>query len=78
MPNKSYLLFGLPKISSPTLMRHFIRGYFDGDGSLSYSIAKERYQVSFTGNKLFLEELRHYLNRDNLSLQENSVSKITY
>lgn len=78
MPNKSYLLFGLPQLFSPSLMRHFIRGYFDGDGGLSYSIENERYCISFTGNKMFLEELRHYLNRDKLSLQKNTVSEITY
>ena len=81
LPNKSYELFGLPVLPSH-LMHHFIRGYYDGDGGLSYSIreplSKSTFCVSFTGNKQFLTELKSYLNKDKISLAQNSLSKITY
>lgn len=82
MPNKSYELFGLPKINNINLMRHFIRGYYDGDGGLSYSIREPYYRstftISFTGNKQFLEELKTLLGLERLRLSQNSISKITY
>lgn len=81
LPNKSYEQFGLPDLTNK-YMRHFIRGYYDGDGGLSYSIrepySKSTFTISFTGNAMFLSELKKYLNRDYISLHQNSVSKITY
>lgn len=81
--NKSYKNFGLPKLNDLNLMRHFIRGYYDGDGGLSYKInhenpSKSIFKVSFIGNKQFLTELKNFLNRDKISLCQNPVSKITY
>ena len=80
--NKSYKIFGLPDIKDKDLMRHFIRGYYDGDGGLSYSIkdpfCKSTFSLSFTGNKQFLTELKGYLGLEKISLEQNSVSKITY
>lgn len=82
LPNKSYQLFGLPQLSDNNLMRHFIRGYYDGDGGLSYKIceiiSQSTFTVSLTGNFQFLTELKKFLNREKLSLSQNSVSKITY
>ena len=37
--NKSFII-KFPKLNKP-LIRHFIRGYFDGDGSFSYYYAKQ-------------------------------------
>lgn len=37
--NKTYTQLHIPKISKD-LIRHFIRGYFDGDGCITYSILK--------------------------------------
>ena len=81
--NKSYENFGLPQLLNLSLMRHFIRGYYDGDGGLTYKInydcpSKSHFKVSFTGNQQFLNELKCFLNRDKISLQQNSISKITY
>ncbi len=52
------------------LVRHFMRGYFDGDGSLYKSIAKDsRYRLGFhhnwtfslTGYKRFIEQFQNHL-----------------
>lgn len=48
-----------PKISNPNLIRHVIRGFFDGDGSLA-GVPKDtehvfRPQISFIGTKETLE-----------------------
>lgn len=73
--NKSYIQFGLPGIPEE-LYYDFIRGYFDGDGSIYYT--NNRYVLSFVGNKQFLTELKYFLGKDKISLCQNSVSKITY
>lgn len=39
-------------------MNHFIRGYFDGDGSISTG---RNIKVNFTGNTNFILDLRNYL-----------------
>ena len=45
VPNKSLILTFPNKHQVPkNLINHFIRGYFDGDGSISYGI-QERYSV---------------------------------
>lgn len=75
VPNKSYLNFSFPNIPQK-YYSDFIRGYFDGDGSIYYS--SNKYVLSFVGNQNFLNDLKKILNKDNLSLCQNSVSKITY
>ena len=45
VPNKSLILTFPNKHQVPeNLINHFIRGYFDGDGSINYGI-RERYSV---------------------------------
>ena len=39
VPNKTYKQLSIPNIDK-SLIRHFIRGYFDGDGSFSISVRK--------------------------------------
>lgn len=59
----------IPKIPK-NLMRHFIRGYFDGDGCLSvytqqmrqYTILKQEWSI--TGKEPLLEEIKAVLSRD--------------
>lgn len=56
---KSLLLkFPNENIIPPELMSHFIRGYFDGDGSVSEGV---NVKVNFTGNTSFILDLRDYL-----------------
>ena len=65
VPKKSLVLtFPDNSIVPQTLKHHFIRGYFDGDGSITtgshkYKIA-DRY-IHFSGTKEFLEGVRAFL-----------------
>jgi hypothetical protein len=45
-----------PKFISPYLIQHFIRGYFDGDGSISKTSNTK--QLNVLGNKLFLKDIQ--------------------
>jgi len=82
--NKS-LSLALPttKIVPLCLMRHYIRGYFDGDGCItsSYSNYAERYRVIFVGSVVFCQDLaklvRSILNI-NIGLWNKPSLKIKY
>ena len=53
-----------PRFLSSNLTSHFIRGYFDGDGCISYSALKNGRlygSVSFVSSKLFCEEVAKIL-----------------
>lgn len=41
-----------------SLQFHYIRGYFDGEGSLSYYAKANTYQVKICGTKEMLEEIK--------------------
>lgn len=60
---------------SPSLYRHFIRGVFDGDGSLCLSTLKtgaKKTTFSITGNKPFMAELNHIIAQE-CGLNENKL-----
>lgn len=57
-PRKS-LTLKFPKLSNK-LIRHFIRGYFDGDGTAC--IHKNRLFIGILGNKPFISEMNKKLN----------------
>ena len=61
IPNKTKLGCKFPTDASPKEMRHFIRGYFDGDGSVSFDSWCKALQVNFRGDVPFLIQLRDYL-----------------
>lgn len=47
------------------LVHHFIRGYFDGDGSLSYYMTTRRcYKASFVGTYDFIISTMNHLNKN--------------
>lgn len=58
----------LPKIGKH-LMHHFIRGYFDGDGSISKK--NNNYIANIVSNKIFIIDLKEYLEKA-LSMSINS------
>ena len=65
VPNKS-LTLTFPSINifkDSLLIKHFIRGYFDGDGSLSFykNIKSVSPNISILGTKEFLEKLSDIL-----------------
>ncbi len=66
--NKS-LLLDFP-ILDEELIRHFIRGYFDGDGSYCPNINKEgKFQplITFTSTEIFCKKLQKYI-RDMINI----------
>ena len=61
-PNKSLTLeFPTSDIVPDYLIRHFIRGYFDGDGCIHINHEKKRVSLSFMGTENFLNGLRDVL-----------------
>ena len=59
--NNKSLIVQFPHFLDKNLMRHFIRGFFDGDGTLSKT-KNEEFIIGFTsGSKDFLNELKKYL-----------------
>jgi len=69
LPNKS-LILKYPSFINKKLQRHFIRGYFDGDGS----IAKNLNQITIAGNKQFLDKCQTLFNEE-LNLTTTKLSK---
>lgn len=66
----------IPTISID-LMRHLIRGYFDGDGTVY--IHKNKYIcVGFSGNEKFLLDLKQLLKSYKIIKNDNKVSKEMY
>ena len=61
IPQKSLKLTCFPNIPYHYIS-HFIRGYFDGDGSLHYLKGTNNFRISFLGTKPFLEEIKNYFN----------------
>lgn len=57
------------------LLSHFIRGYFDGDGSIHFTMSGNaktpNYRISFIGTKNFLIGVQKFFNKEKLSLQHN-------
>lgn len=71
--NKSLIItFPYDKVPS-SLYSHFIRGFFDGDGCLTWSIsgkAKSRnYRVNFTGTESILNSIKEILGKPKLALE---------
>lgn len=60
VPNKTHLLKDLPKIPN-YLMPHFIRGYFDGDGTIYINSKSGRIRTAFYGTHDFISSIQEYL-----------------
>lgn len=85
-PNKTYKELHLPKISED-LIRHFIRGYFDGDGSIIGSVRKpniknreKNYRVTRAfnidcKNNAILNEIKNFLEKYDINININYISR---
>lgn len=85
-PNKTYLDLKIPLIKE-SLVRHFLRGYFDGDGSIIGSVRKpnpknreKSYRVSRAFNidskKIsILEDIKTYLLKYNINVNINYIKR---
>lgn len=77
VPQKTLLIDKIPNIPRD-YVSHFIRGYFDGDGSLHFLTHHSNYRVSFTsGSREFLEDIKKELEVTYLSLG-HTVNTNTY
>ncbi len=60
------LLFPTSEIVPNEFLRHFIRGYFDGDGSINFTYRKgtdkRMYKMSFVGTENMVKNLSYFLN----------------
>jgi len=67
--NKS-LILTYPTFLSPDLTWHFVRGYFDGDGSISLPKNKKNKSagVTFTGTQAFTDVIREILTREGIKV----------
>jgi hypothetical protein len=79
--NKSHAAFGLPAVPIH-LFHHFVRGFFDGDGSIYYKHYKNRHNkittalgTSFTGGceTSHIDQLQQWLRR-NVGLGNKKIS----
>lgn len=66
-PQKTTLLTKIPNIPRD-YVSHFIRGYFDGDGSLHYLQGTDNFRISFVGQEDFLKDIQKELDITKLSL----------
>lgn len=72
VPNKTFLIKTIPNIPKD-YVSHFIRGYFDGDGSLHWLQNTNNYRISFTsGSREFLEAIQKELECSSLSIQNQN------
>lgn len=56
---KSLKIDSFPDIDF-SLYSHFIRGYFDGDGCLSYVKTENHYRIDFVGQEKFLQRIQSF------------------
>lgn len=81
--NNKSLILTFPTDKVPChLYSHFIRGYFDGDGSINFfkptKAKKPNYRISFYGTEDMLKHIRAILNKDNLALEKrNNIYSLT-
>lgn len=67
VPRKS-LISTLPILDNSGMMRHLIRGIFDGDGSISChwspNTGKHMHKVTFCGSRTIVEQIHEYLTNE--------------
>lgn len=76
VPKKSQQIISIPHIKEE-YVSHFIRGYFDGDGSIHIS-AKTAYRISFVGTYDFLKEVQHILNISTKIVQNGGINNKSF
>ena len=76
VPNKSLSLTKIPNIPRD-FVSHFIRGYFDGDGSLHWLNGTKNFRISFVGTAPFLKDIQKELGLS-LSLGQHEGNQSKY
>ena len=75
--NKTFKIrFPRNNIVPNELIPHFIRGYFDGDGSVSINKKnKHKSSIGVVGNYEFIKELNDYVNNNVVGLYKDNITK---
>lgn len=80
-PKKS-LTLKFPNYISSKLLHHFIRGYFDGDGTVNFLHKQTHLNVGFVGTKQFVTKIVSYFNKNNIKFPKpyntSKTNKNTY
>ena len=71
IPQKSLQLNSFPNIPRDYIS-HFIRGYFDGNGSLHYLQGTNNFRISFLGTQEFLKEIQKETQTTQISLAKGT------
>lgn len=80
------LILKFPKFLRPDLIRHFVRGYFDGDGCLSYNQATNKEMAGIVGTFEFCSAVsgilhamfvKNYIYKPNKTLSSNTYEMRT-
>lgn len=68
VPNKTYMSKTIPYVKDK-FISHFLRGFFDGDGSIYSSNYRKNpeYGICFSSNKLVLEDIKKILTTKNIT-----------
>lgn len=72
------LTLSFPSHINNTLMKHFLRGYFDGDGCISYRKKYDNYRIALVGTENFLKGFQDYFAEYNIrrvKVQQKSGQK---
>lgn len=84
VPNKTFKIKELPQIDK-SLLRHFIRGYFDGDGTVYKVTKNQNIKFGFYGTYDFITNMKNTLTQEIelnsvkvIKQKESNVSFITY
>lgn len=72
--NKKSLILKPPTLEG-NLIRHFVRGYFDGDGWVSMSEKRKKFEVGFIGTKEMMEFIAQYFESQGISRTKVSRDK---
>lgn len=78
--NKTYDLT-FPDFIDESLLHHFVRGYFDGDGSINYyttSTGYRKYQIGFTGSLEMIEGLNKFFNKECSIRKKGNAYQVNY
>lgn len=81
--NKSFkITFPTEDIIPKELLKHFVRGYFDGDGCLTIPKDKSKTSWSIIGNYTFVERVKQYIENSipnySLTIRKQSQSSNIY
>lgn len=78
--NKTYNL-EFPTFIKEDLLHHFVRGYFDGDGSINYYTTPtgyKKYQIGFTGSFKMIQGLNKFFSKECSIRQKGNAYQVNF